>query len=72
MLIMFLLIAFSYAPDAKEVLAGLRLMAENGGRAVIMSELNEWQTAFAITLVVITPDKDKIYEFNHRASREED
>ena len=38
-----------------------------------LAELNECQTTFVITLVVInTNNKDKIYEFNNRASQEED
>jgi hypothetical protein len=35
-------------------------------------ELNECQNSFAVTLAVInTNNKDKLYEFNHRASQEE-
>ena len=52
---------------------GVMPNSEEWGRTIIMSELNECQTTFVVTLAVInTKNKDKTYEFNHRASQEED
>jgi hypothetical protein len=43
------------------------------GSCRYLGELNECRTIFVVTLAVInTKNKDKTYEFNHRASQKED
>ena len=46
---------------------GVKPHSEKCGHAGIITELNEWQTTFAITQAVKSlNNKDKIYEFNQQ------